>query len=457
MTTRLRSVTAFVTFIGAAILGSACGGSKTQAKQATPAPTAPGPYGQAPPAQQTPYPQQAPPPSAPPPAGKLNMNASAQSAYQKGVAAYAAGDLAGAKSSFQQAVSADAKAYQAHYSLGVVMERLGDGGALGEYRQATTIQPDYEQGILAYALLVANKGSLSEAETYLQGKMGQLPNSAGVTAALAEVKSIQRDTGSAQRLAQEALKKNSDYRPAMMTIARDHYRNRRLDLALYALQAILDGFGSDNPPRDKDNADAHFLRGLILKEEGRRAAAINEFKLAVALRPDLVAARVELASYYLEAGNATDAQPLLEGALRYDANNVIAHLNLGDCYRLASRIAEAKAQFDWVLAHDTSLAQVHYDLALLYLFAPSIPGMDAKRQTDEAIAEINKYQQMRGKLAAGQSDDSEELLNRAKQKQADLQATASEKAGAGEKKPAGAAAPAASSAAKPPAGKPGAK
>jgi tetratricopeptide (TPR) repeat protein len=456
MTTRLHSVAALCTLIGAVTLVSSCGGSKKQAQQPTPAPMPSGPYGQAPPAQQTPYPQQMPPQAAQQPmGGKLNMNSSAQSAYQKGIAAYAAGDLAGAKTSFQQAVSADSKAYQAHYSLGVVMERLGDGGALGEYRQATTIQPDYEQGILAYALLVANKGSLTEAETYLQGKMGQLPNSAGVTAALAEVKSIQRDTGSAQRLAQEALKKNSDYRPAMVTIARDHYRNRRLDLALYALQAILDGFGADNPPRDKDNADAHFLRGLILKEEGRRAAAINEFKLAVALRPDLVAARVELASYYLEAGNATDAQPLLEGALRYDTDNVIAHLNLGDCYRLASRIAEAKAQFDWVLAHDTSLAQVHYDLALLYLFAPNIPGMDPKRQTDEAITEINKYQQMRGKLAAGQSDDSEELLNRAKQKQADLQATANEKAT--EKKPAGAAAPATSSSVKAPAGKPGAK
>jgi hypothetical protein len=62
---------------------------------------------------------------------------------------------------------------------------------------------------------------------------------------------------------------------------------------------------------------------------------------------------------------------------------------------------------------------------------------------------------MRGKLAAGQSDDSEELLNRAKQKQADLQATANEKAT--EKKPAGAAAPATSSSVKAPAGKPGAK
>jgi tetratricopeptide (TPR) repeat protein len=455
MSRSLCSAAAVLIIAGAGALGSGCGGAKKQVSVGTPAPTAQPPYGQAPQVQQPAYPQQAPPPSAPAAAGKLDMNGSAQSAYQKGMAAYAAGDLAGAKAAFQQAVSSDAKAYQARYSLGVVLERLGDANALTEYRQASTIKADYEPAILAYALLVANKGSISEAETYLNGKMGQLPNSAGVTAALAEIKSMQRDTASAQRLAQEALKKNSDYRPAMVTIARDHYRNRRLDLALYALQAILDGFGSDNPPRDKDNADAHFLRGLILKEEGRRAAAINEFKLAVALRPDLVPARVELASYYLEAGNAGEAQPLLEGALRYDANNVIAHLNLGDCYRLAGRIPEAKQQFDWVLAHDTSLAQVHYDLGLLYLFAPSIPGMDAKRQTDEAIAEINKYQQMRGKLAAGQSDDSEELLNRAKQKQADLQAQASEKASAGAKPAASAPAPAASAAK--PAAKPGAK
>jgi hypothetical protein len=68
---------------------------------------------------------------------------------------------------------------------------------------------------------------------------------------------------------------------------------------------------------------------------------------------------------------------------------------------------------------------VHYDLALLYLFSPNIAGMDAKRQTEEAIAEIQKYQEMKGKPSAGQSDDSAELLNRAKQKLADLSAQAS--------------------------------
>jgi len=430
---------AFAVLVATGVIAEAtgCGGSKQPPKEPAAAAPAPAPT------------VQAPPPDTGQPAmatGALRMNASAEAAYRRGISAYFNGDLPGAKAAFQQAIAADSRAYQAHYSLGVVLERLGDPSAQEAYRRAFTIQRDYEQAIAAYALYVAARGRLTEADSFLQGKRGELPNSAGVIAALAEIKSMQRDTGSAQTLAQEALKKNADYRPAMVTIARDHYRNRRLDLALYALQAILDGFGEDNPPRDRDNPDAHYLRGIILREQGRRALAITDLKQAVAGRPDLVSARVELAAYYLEAGNAAEAQPLLEGALRFDPNNIIAHLNLGDCYRLAGRIPEAKAQFDWVLAHDTSLAQVHYDLGLLYLFAPSVPGMDAKRQTEEAIAEIGKYQQMRGKLAAGQSDDSEELLNRAKQKQADIQAQASAKEPASAPAPAGAAKPDAGSA-----------
>src|SRR5262249_53337761 len=149
-------------------------------------------------------------------------------------------------------------------------------------------------------------GKPDEATDFLNARQAQMPKSAAVTAALAEVKSIQGDSGSAQRLAQEALKKNPDYRPAMVTLARDHYRARRLDLALYALKGILDGYGPENPPRDKNNAEAHLIRGLIYREQGLRGPAIQEFQRALEVRPDLVEARVQLATYYLESGNAPD-------------------------------------------------------------------------------------------------------------------------------------------------------
>ena len=358
-----------------------------------------------------------------------DMNASALQAYQAGMQAFMGGDLQGAKTQFSKAVQADPKAYQAYYSLAVVHERLGAPGNAGSaYQSAVGIVPDYEPAIVGYALLMARQGRVSEAEDFLRSKMGAYPKSAAISTGLAELKSIQGDSREAQRLAQEALKKNPDYRPAMVTLARDHYRNRRLDLAQYALKGILDGYGDENPARDKNNAEAHLLRGLIYKEENRRGPAIEEFEAAIRLRPDLVEARVQVATYFMEAGNAAGAIPHLETAIRYDNTNVLAHLNLGDAYRLMGKSAEAKQELEWVAQKDPSLAQPHYNLGLLYLLNSDVPGVNPTQAADKAIQHFEKYKSMKSRSEG--ADDTEELINRAKAKKALIDAKAAEAAAA---------------------------
>jgi Tfp pilus assembly protein PilF len=365
------------------------------------------------------------------------MNAAAATAYAAGMEAFKKGDLVGAKNQFTQATQADSKAYQAFYSLGVVRERTNEASAaLTAYRQATTIVTDYEPAIAAYAVLLARTGKPDDATDFLNQRQAQMPKSAAISAALAEVKSIQGNSGEAQRLAQEALKLNPDYRPAMVTLARDHYRSRRLDLALYALKGILDGYGDENPPRDKNNAEARLIRGLIYKEQGLRGPAIQELQKALELRPDLVEARVQLSTYFLESGNAADAQQLLEPALRYDADNVVAHLNLGDAYRLLGRPADAKRELEWVKKRDPSVAQVHYNLGLLYLFTENFPGVSPGQAADTAIDELNQYKKMKPRVAGGTPDDTDELITRAKTKKALLEAKAAESADAAAAAPA---------------------
>ena len=386
--------------------------------------------------------------NAPEAANRPKMNAAAQQAYSAGLSAFQAGDLVGAKTQFQRAADADASAYQAQYSLGVVQERLGSkSAALAAYRASYGIVKDYEPAISAYALLLARTGDVSEAEDFLNRQRAILPASAAVLAAMAEVKSIAKDSSAAQQLAQEALKKNPDYRPAMVTLARDHYRNRRLDLALYALTAILDGYGPENPPRDKDNAEALNLRGLIYKEQGRRKEAFNDFKRATELRPDLIEAKLNLAKYMLEAGNAQEATPLLENALAYDQNNTLVHLNIGDAYRLQGRPADALKHFQWVQSKDPTVAEVHYNLGLLYLFSTGVPGTTPTGAIDKAIAELEQFKAMRPRTKAGAGDDTDELLNRAKNKKAILAAEAA--APPPEPAPAAAPPPAAAAPAKP--------
>lgn len=356
------------------------------------------------------------------------MSARAKEAYQAGLRAFSVGDLNGARTQFLAAIAADGKAYQAHYSLGVVEERLGSpAAAAAAYRKALDVVPDYEQAAAAQALLMAKRGDHESAARDLRARLSRLPKSAILTGALAEVRSMQGESGEAQRLAQEALKKNPDYRPAMVTLARDHYRRRRLDLALYTLQGILDGYGPENPPRDKNNAEARLLRGLIYRERNQRGLAIDELTRAVELRPDLVEARLQLATYMLEAGNSQGALPHLEAAVRYDHKNVLARLNLGDAYRLAERPADARRELEWVAKAAPERVEVHYNLGLLFLLSKSIPGMTPIQATNKAIEHLEAYRE-RG--VRGGPDDTEELITRAKTRKALLEAEAQEAKGA---------------------------
>ncbi len=349
------------------------------------------------------------------------LTGAAKDAYERGWRAWLNGDLPGAKAAFQEAGTDAPTSPAPPYSLGTVMERLGDpSGAQTQFRASFTNKPDYEPGICAYALSLASNGKAADADSFLSDKHAKLPNSYVITTCYAEVKSLAGDTTSAQSLAGDALRVKPDYSEAMVVIARDYYRQHKIGLAMYALQAILQGFGDSSPARDKDNAEAHLLRGIIERDQGQRLAAMTDFDAARSSRPDMVEALIQTGAMKLEAGNVADATPLLEASVRYAPQNALAHLNLGDAYRLGGRPADAKKEFDTALSLDSTQATAHYDMGLMYLFSPSIPGMSADTQVSTAIKEFQTHKSRRGPTSPGATDDTDELLARAQAKQAEL-------------------------------------
>jgi tetratricopeptide (TPR) repeat protein len=349
----------------------------------------------------------------------------AKAAYDRGFQSWGSGDLQGARAAFTEAVAKAPDSGAARYSLACVLERLGDtSGALDAYRAAYASKRSYEAAAGGYTVLLAQTGRGAEAEQFLVAQRGSHPDSVALTVDLAEVKSIEGDSPGCQKLAQEALAKQPDSKDAMLAIARDYYRGHRWDLARYALGAILDGADDGSiPPRGAGDPSALLLRGLIERDSGQRKQAIDDFEHAVAQRPNLFEAYVNLGEMKLEAGNATEAQEPLERAVKFAPNVAVAHLDLGECYRLLGRAADAKKEFDVALGGDSTLAGVHYDLGLLYLFSVSIPGAgDQDQQLNLAIAEFQHYKAMRGaKAEKGPGDDVDELLSTAKRKQSELQ------------------------------------
>jgi tetratricopeptide (TPR) repeat protein len=397
----------------AALLAHACGGAPVREKVPRAASRA----------QREAAPAAVEAPTARAPRQEVVLSPAAASAYAAGLAAFEQADLKGASEQFGRALGADRGAYPAHVGLGIVHERRGElAKALESFDAALALAPDYGPALAAKVRLLIDTRRPADAEAFARAAVGKFPDNAAALAALAEVHSARGDSASAQQLAQKALKKDPDYRPAMVTLARDHYRAHRQELALFTLAAILDGYGRENPPRDKNNADARLLRATIFREQGRRKAAMEELQKVLELRPDLIEARLRLAAYMLEAGNASEARPLLEKALEYDPANVFVHLSLGDAYRLLGKPGDALAHLHWVSRKDERVAQTHYNLGLVYLFSTGVPGLSEEQAIDKAIEAFERFKKLEPHAARGAGDDVDDLISRARNKKAIIEA-----------------------------------
>lgn len=350
----------------------------------------------------------------PPGASKIS------SLLAEGDAAYRIGDLKKAEGSYRAARKAAPQDQEPLLALSMLRARSSDlQGAQKLLEQASSLARAASQPPVARALVLAALGQDSNALSVLKAALGKTKNRAAILAAMAEVHSVFGRSSQAQELAQKALKEDPDYKPAMVTLARDHYRARRIDLCLYTLQGIVEGFGDANPPRDPESAEAHLLRGEILSARGLRGPAMEAFEKAALARPDLVDAHLGLATYMLEAGNAQGAAPHLAMAVRFDLTNAAAHLMLGDAYRLLGRVEQALQEFTWVIAAAPELVEAHYDAGLLLLAAERVPTMTPLAAVEESLKHLRAY---KARAPRGGPDDVDELITRAETKKAVLEA-----------------------------------
>lgn len=139
---------------------------------------------------------------------------------------------------------------------------------------------------------------------------------------------------------------------------------------------------------------------------------------------------VQTAAALLDAGDATKASTILIDHVKSAPEDIPARLDLGDAYRILGKYDEAKKELEWVMGRSPALAETYYNLGLLYLFAPNctplwggaappvcLRGFTPLAQVQEATKVLRKFQDLR---ATGVSDESDELLNRAKLKEGEI-------------------------------------
>ena len=108
------------------------------------------------------------------------------------------------------------------------------------------------------------------------------------------------------------------------------------------------------------NAQALFMKGVLLAEQGRRDEAIRTFTDVTEKFPNLPEPYNNLAVLYADQGQFDKARKALETAIKTHPSYATAHENLGDIYaRMASEA------YDKALQLDTSNARAQTKLSLI--------------------------------------------------------------------------------------------
>src|SRR4051812_25164850 len=116
-------------------------------------------------------------------------------------------------------------------------------------------------------------------------------------------------------------------------------RAGRLDAANAKVESML----AANP---KD-AQARFLKGLVLTDQGKRDEAIQAFRTLTEDYPELPEPYNNLASLYAAAGQYDRARIALESAIAANPSYTVAYDNLGDLYlRMAGQAYDKVLQLD---------------------------------------------------------------------------------------------------------------
>ena len=125
------------------------------------------------------------------------------------------------------------------------------------------------------------------------------------------------------------------------------------------------------------NAQALFMKGVLLAEQGRRDEAIKSFTEVTERFPNLPEPYNNLAVLYADQGQFDKARKALETAIKTHPSYATAHENLGDIYaRMASEA------YDKALQLDTGNARAQGKLSLIKdLFGTGNKTTIAAKQT----------------------------------------------------------------------------
>lgn len=133
----------------------------------------------------------------------------------------------------------------------------------------------------------------------------------------------------------------------------------------------------------RNNYLAHDNRGLHLYATGRPAEALEDYRQALAIKPDYVNANNNLGRALANQGRPAEAIPFLRKALQSQPGNVEVRNNLANALTDLGQLDEAHAHYDAILARNPAHASALNGSAVVLVRQNRLP--EAKARLEQAL------------------------------------------------------------------------
>ena len=124
---------------------------------------------------------------------------------------------------------------------------------------------------------------------------------------------------------------------------------------------LLDAWHLDYP----DDAQPHYIRGIIWQHLGSMDRAEEEFRGALELEPTHYPAAMALGNFLVQRRRVIEALPYFELCVKAKNEGLTARVSAAQCMRLLGRHDEARARIEQILAEDPQMLAAGIELAHL--------------------------------------------------------------------------------------------
>ena len=318
---------------------------------------------------------------------------------------------------------------QAHYNRGVTHlndERYSE--AVTAFQNAITLDSDFAAAHYNLGLAYLKMEAYPRAVSSLEKTIALEPNHTAAHHALALSYLGQQELGKARDAAREALKIDANYQPARSLL-------EAIDPSFIPMPSPSTTEVQDVTPPEpepsvtsqpdaKSSHETHHELGIAYLDAKMHTEAITEFKKAIDIDPDFVAAHISLGTVYLEIGQLDDAENAAKAALRIDAASESARQLLDDIEQVrpvrpepeptkqtptstntpdakqdlerglvflnSRQYTQAAAAFKRVLKADPSSIEAHFGLGQAYL---EIGAFDDAKAAADTVLRLNPNHQ----------------------------------------------------------------